>query len=115
MEMNDLKQKTADLADHFGDYAETFFKVTLLNVTQKGTDIASAAISLVVICTLSLFVLFFAGFGLGWWLGDLVNSRTGGFLLVAGFYLLLIVLILLFRKKIFFAYFRNLIIRKIYE
>jgi ABC-type multidrug transport system fused ATPase/permease subunit len=115
MEIDDLKQKTADLTDHLGDYAETFFKVTLLNVTQKGTDIASAAISLIVISILSLFVLFFAGFGVGWWLGDLVNSRAGGFLLVAAFYLLLITFILLFRKKIFFAYFRNLIIRKIYE
>ena len=115
MEMDDLKQKTADLADHLGDYAETFFKMTLLNVTQKGTAIASAAISLIILCTLSLFVLFFAGFGLGWWLGNLVNSRPGGFLLVAGFYLLLIASILLFRKKIVLAYFRNLIIRKIYE
>jgi hypothetical protein len=57
-----LKEITGDLARHVGDYLDTFYKVSLLNVTKTVTNITSAAISTIVVCVLGLFVLFFAGF-----------------------------------------------------
>ena len=113
--MEDLKDKTEDLISHSGEYLDTFFKVSLLKVTKKTTDIASAAISLVVICVLGMLILFFGGIALGWWLGDLINSRIGGFLLVAAVYAIICVLIVSYRKKIVFPYIRNILIRKVYE
>ena len=79
--MEDLKEKTRDLADHVEDLADTFYRLTTVNVTQKATNIISGAIIGVLIVTLGLFFLFFASLALGWWLGDLVNSRAGGFLI----------------------------------
>jgi hypothetical protein len=64
---------------------------------------------------LGLFVLIFASLGLGWWLGDVMNSRAGGFFAVAGFYLLLVLCVVLMKKKIIFPYIRNLFIRKVYD
>jgi hypothetical protein len=115
MEADTLKEKTNELTDHLGDYAETFLKITLLNVTQKGANIASATITTIVLCGLALFVLFFVGFGLAWWLGDVVNSRTGGFMIIGGLYLLLFILVVVMRKKTVLPYLRNLIIRKVYD
>lgn len=115
MEADTLKEKTEEITDHLGDYAETFLKLTLLNVTQKGATIASTVVTTIVLCGLGLFVLFFAGFGLAWWLGDLVDSRTGGFLMVGGFYLLLFILILAMRKKTIYPFIKNTVIRKVYE
>ena len=112
METQGLKDKAEDILSHGADYLDTFYKVSLLKATKKATHIASAAISVIVICTLGMFVLFFAGLGLGWWLGDLVESRTGGFLLVALFYLVVALVIILMRKKIVFPYIRDLIIRR---
>jgi hypothetical protein len=115
METEDLKEKAEDLTSHLGDYLDTFYRLTVLNVTQKATNIASAVMSTIVVCTLGLFVLFFTGFGMAWWLGDVLKSRAGGFLIVAGFFLLVVLGIILFRKKIIFPWLRNQIIRKIYE
>ena len=115
METQDLKEKVGDLTNHVGDYLDTLYKVTLLNVTQKTTNIASGAIAAIVGVVLGMFVLFFAGFAAAWWLGNVIESRVGGFLLVAGFYLLIAIIIILLRKKIVFPYIRNLLIKKVYE
>ena len=110
-----LKDTAEDILSHGADYLDTFYKVSLLKLTKKATHVASATISVIVILTLGMFVLFFAGLGLGWWLGDLVQSRTGGFLLVAGFYLLLAVIIIALRRKLVFPFIRDLIIKNAYE
>jgi predicted phage tail protein len=113
--MEDLKEKTIDLADHIEDLADTFYRLTVLNVTQKATNIASGAIFMIVLSALVLFCLFFAGCALAWWLGDLVNSRVGGFLLTAALFLILIGIISLLKKKTIFPLIRNLIIRRVYD
>jgi small neutral amino acid transporter SnatA (MarC family) len=63
---------------------------------------------------LSIFVLFFGSLGIGWWLGEELQSMIGGFGIVAGFYLLLIGIMMAFRKQIIPSI-QNTIIRKIYE
>jgi hypothetical protein len=113
--MEDLKEKTRDLADHVEDLADTFYRLTTVNVTQKATNIISGAIIGVLIVTLGLFFLFFATLALGWWLGDLVNSRAGGFLIAAGFFLLILVVIVLRGKKTILPMLRDIIVRKFYD
>jgi hypothetical protein len=48
-------------------------------------------------------------------MGDVVNSRAGGFLLGASLFLLLMIFIFFLGKKTIFPFIRNLIIRKIYD
>ena len=115
METQDIKDKTEDLISHAGDLLDTFYKVSMLRVTKKVTQVASAAISVIILCTVGMLVLFFASLGLAWWLGDIMNSRTGGFLLVAGIYLAVTVCLILMRKKIVFPFIRELLIRKVYD
>ena len=112
--VEEIKDTAKDLAEHVQEYAETFYKVALLNVTQKATDIASATITAITLLTLGMFALFFGGFALAWWLGDVINSTAGGFAIVAGLFLLLTLIIIFMRKSIVFPYFRNSIIRKLY-
>ena len=113
--MEELTEKTKDLIDHTEDLADTFYRLTVLNVTQKASNIASGAIVMIVMCGLGLFCLFFGGFALAWWLGDLVNSRIGGFLLTATFFLLLLGVIAILRKKTLFPIIRDIIVRKVYD
>lgn len=113
--MEDLKEKTADLVDHVEDIADTFYKLTVLNVTQKATNFAAGAIAMIVICTLGVFALLFGGIALSLWIGNLIESRVGGFLIIAGLFLLGTIIIVLMRKQIVFPYFRDLIIRKAYD
>jgi apolipoprotein N-acyltransferase len=113
--MEDLKEKTIDLANHVEDLADTFYRLSLLNATQKATNIVSGAVITIVLCSLGFLVLLFAGCALAWWLGNIVNSRAGGFLLAAGFFLILLAILSVLKKKTIFPLIRNLIIRKVYD
>ncbi len=112
--MNELKEKTADFIDHVEDIAETYYKLTIVNVTQKATSLASSVVLMLIFSALVMFVLAFLAIALGLWLGELLNSPSGGFLLSAGIFLLLLIIVFLIRKPII-NWLRNIIVKKIYE
>ena len=115
METEDLKETVEDLTSHVNDYLDTLYRLTLLKAVQKATTLASTVVAAIAVCTVGLIALFFASFGAAWWLGDVIKSRAGGFMIMAGFFLLLLVCIFLLRKKIVFPFIRNLVMGKIYE
>ena len=113
--MEDLKEKTVDLADHVEDLATTFYQLTVVKLTKKATNLISGAIVIFTICLLGLFVLAFAGFALAWWLAEVFNSTAIGFLLTSGLFLLILFLIVVLRKATIFPFVRNIIVRKLYD
>ena len=113
--MEKTENKVADTANHVEQFADTWYKLTLPNLTQKGTNVASAGLAVIVVLIVGLFVLFLGGVALCLWLGNLVDDRAAGFLLGALFFAIVMVVIILLRKKIVFPYFRDLIIRKLYD
>jgi len=115
MEAQNLKEDAKDILNHAGDYAETFYKLNLLRLTKKVSDVASVVVNSLLIFFISLCILLFISFAGAWWLGDVVQNRALGFLLIAGFYLLIILVLILMRKKIISPFIRNTLIRKIYE
>ena len=115
MEAQNLKEDAKDILNHAGDYAETFYKLNLLRLTKKVSDVASVVVNSFLIFFISLCALLFISFAGAWWLGDVVQNRALGFLLIAGFYLLIILVLVLMRKKVISPFIRNTLIRKIYE
>ena len=113
--VNGIKEKTAHLTDHIGDLVESYYKLGVLNVTDKATAVASFTVAIFVVSFLAMFALLFIGFGLGWWLGETLNSMLAGFSIVGGIFLVLIGVILAFRKQLLFPLIRNIIIRNVYE
>jgi hypothetical protein len=114
-EKHSMTGKIEDLAGNIRNYIETFYKLTVLRATQKATNIVSAVFAALVVCTLGLFMTFFAGFGLALWVGNRIESRVGGFLIVAGIFFLAVLLLVALRQKIVFPYIRKLFIRKFHE
>jgi hypothetical protein len=110
-----IKEKTNALTDHLSDLVESYYKLGVLNVTEKVTGIASTAITVLVVSFLALFALLFLGFGFGWWLGQQLNSMLAGFSIVAGILVVSIVTLMALRKQIIFPFIRNTIIKKVYE
>ena len=115
MEAQNLKEDAKDVLNHAGDYAQTFYKLSLVRLTKKVSDVASIVVNSVLIFFISLCILLFASFAGAWWLGDLLNNRALGFLLIAAFYMLLVVILILMRKKVISPFIRNTLISKIYE
>ena len=111
----EIKDTLSDLTTHANEYFNTFYRLQVLNLTKKTTDLTANILGGLISVVLGMFVLFFGSVALAWWVGDLLGSRAGGFAAVAGFYALVAIIILAIRKKIVFPFFRNLIIKKIYE
>jgi hypothetical protein len=113
--MEELKEKAKDLADHAGDFADTFYRLALVNATQKAAHIGSGAVLGIIAAVLGFFCLFFMACALAWWIGNLVESRALGFLITGAFFLLVVVLLFYFRKKTILPLMRDAIVRKLYE
>jgi len=112
--MENVKTKVEELSEHVTDYANTFIELTKIRITQKAADSAALAVTAISIFIFSLLILLIGGMGLAWWLGSLMNSTAGGFLIVAGIYLLCLLYILLSGKRIVSSI-RNTVIRKLYD
>jgi hypothetical protein len=103
-----------NLADNVMDFVETYYKLTLVNITDKVSGVASSVVTFIAVFIIGIFVLLFIGLALGTWLGQLLNNTIAGYFLVAGLFLLIMLMIWAFRKKLMSG-FRNFIIRKVYE
>ena len=113
--MEELRAKAENLTKSVGDYAETYYKLTVIKAADKATGIAASSLAGVAVFFLGIFVLFFLGFAMGIWFGELLENPILGYLVVAGFYFLLIIILVLLRKKIVFPYIRNIIVKKFYD
>ena len=113
--MEELKTSASNLKVHVTDYVNTYIQLTKAKATQSASTAASGAIVGISALVFGIFFLIFLFSGLALWLGDLIESRSGGFFIVAGFFLLLLVLIFALRSKVITPMVRNTIISKVYE
>ena len=82
------------------DYIEERMELAQLSAVEK-TAILTAKLSFAaMVLAFGLFALFFINILFALFLGDLLNSRTLGFLIIVCFYLVLILLTFILRKKI---------------
>ncbi len=82
------------------DYVEERMELAQLSAVEK-TAVLTAKLSFAaLILSFGLFALFFINILVALFLGDIVHSRTLGFLMVACFYILLIIITFFLRKKI---------------
>jgi hypothetical protein len=113
--MEDLKTSIGQLKDHASEYVKTYVDLAKVKATKGASNAAAGAAIGIVSFLLAFFFIEFLFIGLALWVGTLVDSTAGGFLIVAGVFLLLIILIVALRKKVIVPMIRNSIIRKVYE
>jgi hypothetical protein len=111
----DLKTKAGHLKDHVSEYVKTYVQLAKAKATAGASNVASGVVIGVTAFFLSFFFLVFLFVAIGFWLGDVLDSRAGGFFCVAGFFLLVLVLIFALRKNVIVPKIRNSIISKVYE
>jgi len=113
--MDDLKNTAEEIVDHTGDLIDTYYRLFVVNATDKGSKIASVGLTAIVMGVLSFTALLFAGIGLAIWIGDSMQNMKAGFFLAAAGFMLLLCLFAAIRKKVLSPIIRNTIIRKLYE
>jgi len=112
--MDEDKNKLEAFAKHIEDFITTSYQLTTVKAARKTTTITAEGFYVVVMVILCMFVLFFAGLGLAWWIGSLTHNLQVGYFIVGGLFLLLLVLLVALRKKILLPL-KNIIVRKLYE
>jgi len=115
MEAQKIKDDAKDILQHAGDYADTLYRLSLVRLTKKISNVASGVVNSVLIFFIALCIILFLSLAGAWWFGAMLNSPAGGFLIIAAFYTLLVLILVLMRKKIIAPFIRNTLIRKIYE
>lgn len=113
--MDTLKSKAADLLEHGGELLDTYYRLTVVNATEKVAKASSVSVVALAAALFGLIVVFFAGIGLAWWIGESMNDMKAGFFIVGGFFLLVLVALLVFRKSLLVPMIRNQIIQSIYD
>jgi len=112
---DDLKNKATQLKDHVSEYVKTYIQLAKAKATTGASNAVSGIVIAVTAFLFTFFFLVFVFTGLALWLGDVLESRAGGFFCVAGFFLLLVILVFALRRKVIVPLIRNAIISKVYE
>ena len=110
-----MKAAFSNFKNSTQEIADTYYRLGVATVTQKGADVAAASVSGILMGFLGFFTFLFVFIGLAFWVGSLVNSTAGGFLIVAGFFALLLVLVIALKGKVIYPLVRNTIVKKVYE
>ncbi len=97
--MENLKDKAENLAEHIGDYLDTYYKLKVLKTIDKASGIASSGIAAIIVSITLLFVILFASIALSWWIGQALENMVAGFFVVSGIYAVLGLLVILLRKS----------------
>ncbi len=69
------------LFEQIQQHVETRLEYFSLNSTEKLSGLAANLAGAFTIFVFAVLVLFFFSMGFGWWLGDFIGSRAGGFAL----------------------------------
>ena len=111
----DINTKLNHLKDHVNDYVKTYAEILKARTVKGASNVTAAMIVIIAAFFMIFSMLFFIAFGLGWWLGDVLNSRAGGFFAVGGLFLLLCILLFALRRSVIKPMIRNMFISKVYE
>ncbi|MBU7578164.1 MAG: phage holin family protein [Flavihumibacter sp.] len=113
--MDALKSKAADLLEQGSELLDTYYRLTVVNATEKVAKASSVSVVAMAAAIFGLIVIFFGGIGLAWWIGESMDNMKAGFFIVGGIFLLLLAALLLFRKSLLVPLIRNQIIQAIYD
>ncbi|MGJ7031442.1 phage holin family protein [Niabella hirudinis] len=113
--MLELKEKLETVAEDVEGIAKTYYRLSVLNIVDKGSKLGSSFLVLGLVTGLAFFIFLFIGFGASYWIGQALGNPMLGFFIVAGFLLLILLLILLLSKKTIQPLIRNIIIKNIYD
>ncbi len=97
------------------DLVDTYIALAKANVTEKAASAASFSVASLIIAVFALLFVFFVGFALAWWMGQLISSVAGGFLMVAGLFGLVGALLIAFKEQLIYPVIRNRVVKKLYE
>ncbi len=100
MQKNDLIKNFDEFKEEFKNYIDKELDYRRLKAVEKLSKFSSSVISKLIILYLLLFILLFASIAAAFYLGNIFNSTSLGFVSIAGFYLIVLLIIILLKPVI---------------
>lgn len=85
-------------------YVDLRFQLFKLEFIDRTSNVLSYIVFTFAMLLIAMAILIFFGIGLGEWLCEVLNSRTGGFFATAGIYVVLLLLLFALRKRLINAF-----------
>jgi hypothetical protein len=108
--MEEQETVIESLVEHVEKYTSTTIELAKLKSILKLSDILSTIAVMVVLIIVCFLTIVLLSVGVSLWIGELVGSVYGGFLITGGFYAVTGLFIYLLRKRVIKAPVSNAII-----
>lgn len=93
------KSPLESLAHHALEYLDTRWDLLLLNLTEKGLNLASGLITGLLLAVFGGMALLFACIGTAIWLGQRMGSPAAGYFIMAGVFVAVLIVALIFARN----------------
>lgn len=85
-------------------YVDLRFQLFKLEFIDRTSNVLSYILFAFAMLLFSMAILIFLGIGLGEWLCEVLNTRTGGFFATAGIYIIFLLVLFAMRKRLIRAF-----------
>ncbi len=107
--------KIEELTETIKDYADTRIELVKLDVAEKLSSVLANLLAGILITTVFLFAVIFAGIALAFALGEWTGKIWAGFLIVSGLYLLIGIVLWTARESIIRQPVINALIKQLFS
>jgi hypothetical protein len=117
-----MEEKKPDKDRFFADteeLVESYIKDRLLllrlDASEKGAKLAAHFVTGALLCLIAFFILLFLSIMAGYYFTEVTGSPFWGFAIISGAYILIFLLVLLLRKRYFYPFLINFVIRILFD
>jgi energy-coupling factor transporter transmembrane protein EcfT len=107
--------RVEELADHVKEYVNNRIASVKLSVAEKTSAVLSNIIAMIIVLTVFVFFIVFAGIALGFVFAKLTGEYYWGFLIVSGIYLLIGLLVWTLKEKLIRLPIMNAILQQLFK
>lgn len=107
--------KVEELADHVKEYVNNRIASVKLSIAEKTSAVLSNIIAMIIVLTVFVFFIVFAGIALAFVFAKLTGEYYWGFLIVAGIYLLIGILVWTLKERLIRLPIMNGILQQLFK
>ncbi|MBA2407539.1 MAG: phage holin family protein [Chitinophagales bacterium] len=112
--MKQIKILLEELIETCSTYIQARMRLTVLQLSEKTSKIASDFLTIIILIILFLFAFIMLNIGLAKWISHGLNNEWGGFFIIGGFYVLLGILLMVMKEKLIRIPLLNAIIKSFF-
>lgn len=107
------ESKIEDLFSNLKEYVKLQYDILRLQLTEKAATLGATLVTALILGFIVLLTVILLSITAALYAGDLMGSRTLGFMIVSGFYVLITLIFVLFKGKLIRDPIRDKIINEI--